>query len=237
MIDVFSNDLEFFDYYLKMFATRCTDNCFSSYLYYLENEVMKNNPGVRFDLGTLELIRQNTLEGNINAVNYLYKNEEIINLYPHHIQQAAAHINDAMGIAYGYRKTAVAINRDVSFAPAPAQSIPSKMMSLLDNYHNIWNVRDIFEREALLHIKLVRIQPFEDGNKRVAQFITGYNLFRNGYAPIIIAEADKEKYLSFIDNDDVGGFASFIKEKTQEELEYINKLRKEFDATKGSVIK
>ena len=35
--------------------------------------------------------------------------------------------------------------------------------------------RDIYEREALFHIGLMRIHPFEDGNKRTAKIIMNAN--------------------------------------------------------------
>ena len=39
----------------------------------------------------------------------------------------------------------------------------------------------IYEREALFHIGLMRIHPFEDGNKRTAKIIMNANFFKKNY--------------------------------------------------------
>lgn len=229
MLDIFNNDKDFFNYYVEQFPGRYTDSCFSSFLYYIVNELEKNNPNIIVNPNELQLLREETLQSNTNAVNYLFNSyEDIDRLFPHHIQQTAYYINEQSGFSYGYRKTEVAINRKVSFTPASPRLIPSRMMSIIDNYHNVWVDRDVFEREALLHILLVQTQPFEDGNKRTAQLITGFNLLQAGCAPILIKEEDKDMYLKFIDDNDVVGFANFMRENSMGEFAYINKLYSQY---------
>lgn len=228
-----NNNPDFFTRYLKTLPSKYTENCFSSFLYYLVTQLKKSNPNIVFNNAELEKVRENTLISNTNAMKYLFDCFNTIDkIYPHHIQQTAFLINEPEGFSYGYRKTAVEINREVSFKPALAREIPSKMMSLLDSYHNIWNFRDPFEREALLHIGIVKIQPFEDGNKRTAQLVTGFNLLKSGYAPMLISQQDKDRYIQYIDEDDVIGFAKFMKENSNLELEHIMELYNEYDGEK-----
>lgn len=230
MLDIFNNNKEFFNYYVEKYPGRYTESCFSSFLYYIVNELEKNNPTVIVDPNELQLLREETLRCNTNAINYLFNScDEVMRLYPNHIQQTAFLINEQSGFSYGYRRTEVAINRAVSFTPVSPRLIPSRMMSIIDNYHNVWGGRDPFEREALLHILTVQTQPFEDGNKRTAQLITSFNLLQSGFAPILIKEEDKDKYLNFIDDNDVVGFANFIKENSMGEFAYINDLYGQYE--------
>ena len=210
MIVKFEKDPLFYEYYLSNFAERYSKTCYSSLIYYLVHELKANNPGFIFNQNDLDQLRKNTLKSTSDAMNYLFNNtDKIERLYPHHIQKIAELINEPSGYSYGYRKTAVAINRNVNFSPAEAREIPFRMMSLIDNYYNVWNQNDIFEREAIFHLTLVRIQPFEDGNKRTVQILTGFNLLQNNYAPILFTEEDKDKYMNFINNNDVKSFANF----------------------------
>jgi prophage maintenance system killer protein len=225
MMDAILNNREFYEYYLNDYAERCTKSSYSSLIYYLVNVLGKENPNVKINPRDLESINENAKISNTNAINYLFNQEEVIEkLYPHNIMQTAYLITEPYGYSYGYRKTTVAINRKVSFTPVSAKDIPSKMMSLIDSYNNIWLNNDIVEKEARFHIEIARIQPFEDGNKRTAQMLTAFNLMKNGYLPIVITEEDRNKYIEFIDKYDVKGFANFIREKEKFEQVYITEL-------------
>ena len=233
MIEKFEKEPLFYDYYLTDFTERCSKTCYSSFLYFLVHELKANNPGFTFNQADLDHLRRNTLESTQNAMHYLFNStDKIERLYPHHIQKTAELINEPAGYSYGYRKTAVAINRSVNFKPADAVQIPSRMMSLLDNYYNVWNQNDLFEREAAFHLSLVRIQPFEDGNKRTVQILTGFNLLQNNCAPILFAEEDKNKYIDFIDNNKIKEFAIFLREKSALEMKYIDELYDKFTLEK-----
>lgn len=80
---------------------------------------------------------------------------------------------------------------------------------------------NIYEKEARFHIEFVRIQPFEDGNKRTARIITNYNLYRQNLPPIIIEGIEIKKYFSYINNYDIDGFTEFIRQKSTEEYQRI----------------
>lgn len=75
------------------------------------------------------------------------------------------------------------------------------------------------KKEARFHIDFVRIQPFEDGNKRTARIITNYNLCRQNRAPVIIKGTETEEYFNFINEYDTDGFSNYLKKKSQEEFE------------------
>ena len=121
----------------------------------------------------------------------------------------------------GYRKTQVYVKKATTFVPPKATELPFKMMYLLNNYYNISNELDVFEREARFHIEFVRSQPFEDGNKRCAKIITAFNLMKQNKAPIIIKAAETDEYFGYIDNYDVEGMTNFIKRKSDEELKVL----------------
>ena len=90
--------------------------------------------------------------------------------------------------------------------------------SAFDSYHNIWLNLDTYEREARLHIELVRIQPFEDGNKRAARILTNFNLCYQNKAPVIITGSETDEYFGYIDDYDVEGMRKFLDKKSHEEL-------------------
>ena len=98
-------------------------------------------------------------------------------------------------------------------------SIYYSIYSLLDNYYNVWTYRDVYEKEAEFHIMLMRIHPFEDGNKRAAKILMNANFVKQNYPPVIITEGDTELYYKFINNQDVMGFAKFLKERSLQELQ------------------
>lgn len=124
-------------------------------------------------------------------------------------------VNRSAGIS-GFRKINVLSGSD--FVPAEPRQIQFLLMSLLDNYYNIWSDLDIYEREARFNIEFMRIHPFEDGNKRISKLILNSNLCKNDCAPVIITNEDTEMYYNFINNQDYAGFAQFLKQRSNIEL-------------------
>ena len=104
--------------------------------------------------------------------------------------------------------------------------VPQAVYSAFDSYHNIWNDLDVYEREARLHIELVRIQPFEDGNKRSARILTNFNLLKNNKAPIVIPASQTDEYFDYIDNYDIEGLANLFRKNSVEEFEVMVSLLK-----------
>lgn len=183
---------------------------------------------MRLAIGNVEMENRNgnidltnkTIElyNNINAFsNILEKNPE--RLTPYDVVDVAEDVNNNINFFdKGFRKTQVEVIQAKNFFPIEAQLIPQAMYSLFDSYHNIWNILPIYEKEARLHIELVRMQPFEDGNKRTARTITNFNLCKQNKAPVIISGNETDTYFDFIDNYDVIGFSNFLKQKSEEEL-------------------
>ncbi|MDP1726824.1 MAG: Fic family protein [Bacteroidota bacterium] len=64
---------------------------------------------------------------------------------------------------------------------------------------------------AILHYKLVRIHPFDDGNGRISRLLMNYVLLKNNLPPVVIKSADKRNYLSALNSADAGDLNSFIK--------------------------
>lgn len=153
---------------------------------------------------------------NINAFLKLIKNNQAIT--PYDAIEIANDINCNEGISKGFRKIQVEI-RIADFFPIPPYMVPQAIYSLFDNYNHTWRDLDIYEKEARFHIELVRIQPFEDGNKRTARIVTNYNLYRQNCSPVIIEENETKTYFSFINNYDIKGFTKYLKAKSKEEFQ------------------
>lgn len=66
------------------------------------------------------------------------------------------------------------------------------------------------ETAALLHYKLVRIHPFDDGNGRTARLLMNYELLRNDFPPVIIKSSDKKNYLFALNKADAGDLSAFV---------------------------
>lgn len=183
---------------------------------------------VRLAIGNLEMEDSNseiispnrTIEMYNNLVaftNILEKNPDKIS--PYDVIEVAYDVNkDVNFFDKGFRKTQVDVNKATNFFPIEANRVPQAIYSIFNAYHNIWNILPVYEREARLHIELVRLQPFEDGNKRTARIITNFNLCKQNKAPVIISGKETEQYFSFIDNYDVKGFTEFLKKKSDEEF-------------------
>lgn len=134
------------------------------------------------------------------------------------IQKIGDIINYSQGLS-GFRKINVYPGDNATFTPVKPNQIYTHLYSLIDNYYNIWSELDPFLREAMFHINLMRIHPFEDGNKRCAKIILASNLLKSFCAPIIITEEDTKEYYEYINDCNYTAFAEFLRQRSKLEMD------------------
>ena len=128
----------------------------------------------------------------------------------------------------GYKKT----NNDIlsaSFTPTDKKNVPIEMQKLFADYKNDFGMDiknpeepgispkeryeracNIFRREALFHIRFIRIHPFNDGNGRTGRIILNYHLLKEGLAPAMISHVLADDYRKCINDYDVEGLAKML---------------------------
>ena len=60
-----------------------------------------------------------------------------------------------------------------------------------------------------LHVRFIRIHPFDDGNGRGVRMLLNYVLLRLGLLPLVIKSRDRRRYLDVIALSDAGEFQAF----------------------------
>lgn len=153
--------------------------------------------------------------------NVLHRNPEKIG--PYDLIDIAADINTGI-YNKGFRKTQVEVKKAQNFYPPAPYEIQGRIYSLFDSYHKIWFDQPIYEKEARLHIELVRLQPFEDGNKRSTRVLTNFNLIKQNKAPVIISGVETDEYFSYIDDYNVDKMAELLQNKSEQEFEIMMEL-------------
>lgn len=78
-------------------------------------------------------------------------------------------------------------------------NVDNKMLELRNKYENEWQNLTVFERASNLHIALINIHPFSDGNGRTARLIMNYELIKNNYPPVLINESQKLSYYAMLE--------------------------------------
>lgn len=86
---------------------------------------------------------------------------------------------------------------EVSFTKK--ELVETRMLELKNKYENDWQSLTVFERAVNLHMAVINIHPFSDGNGRTARLIMNYELIKNDYPPILINESQKISYYSIIE--------------------------------------
>ena len=125
-------------------------------------------------------------------------------------------INKNIRDTEGYRKVQVFIRGSEHIPPAP-EKVPNLMNYFVYNYNN--DEQDIFTKIAKYHIEFEKIHPFEDGNGRTGRLLLNYELLKNNLSPVVIAKEDRVKYFEFIKNNDITGFAQWLKDLSNAEEE------------------
>ena len=222
MFAEFLTQNEFFDEYIKLYATRFTMGS----LRIEDNET---------DLTSKK--RAIELYNNMKAFTKLIK-ENPSKLTPYDVIDIADIVNKNLKFYdKGFRKTQVEV-RGATFTPTIPSLVTPEMYSLFDCYNNVWNILNPYEREARFHIKFIKIHPFEDGNGRTGRIITSYNLCKSNKAPIIINSQERSKYFKYISENNVDSLALMFEKKSKEELEVMVELYKTIcgDEIKNSIL-
>lgn len=222
MFAEFLTQNEFFDEYIKLYATRFTMGS----LRIEDNET---------DLTSKK--RAIELYNNMKAFTKLIK-ENPSKLTPYDVIDIADIVNKNLKFYdKGFRKTQVEV-RGATFTPTIPSLVTPEMYSLFDCYNNVWNILNPYEREAKFHIKFIKIHPFEDGNGRTGRIITSYNLCKSNKAPIIINSRERSKYFKYISENNVDSLALMFEKKSKEELEVMIELYKTIcgDEIKNSIL-
>jgi len=141
----------------------------------------------------------------------------------------------------GFKKT----NNDIigtNFIPVDKKEIPAEIQRLFYDYRNGFGkeildpneksisaaeknrrLLQVFEREALFHIKFERIHPFNDGNGRTGRILINFNLLKQNIAPILITDVMSDEYRRCINDYDVSGLAQlFLSSSSQQITNWIS---------------
>ena len=198
----------------EVFSQLLQDEDFKSkYFYGYLDRFVYSSTDLKNDLG--ESTRQAAIVNLLDAFKYVIDNEEEY-LTPQDLISIGNIVNKGRYI--GLRKVNVSAGEYANWDPVPKEQLYFHLYSLFDNYYNGWKDLDVYEREAYFHIMLMRIHPFEDGNKRTAKILLNANLVKNNHPPVVISKGETQIYYDFINNMDFEGFANFIKEKSLQEL-------------------
>ena len=92
------------------------------------------------------------------------------------------------------------------------------------------------ELALLAHYELVTIHPFSDGNGRTARLLMNLVLIQNGYPPAIIQKRERERYVTSLEQAQLGGsreqFDKLIIKAVERSLDIYLKAAKGEDAPK-----
>lgn len=121
-------------------------------------------------------------------------------------------------ISHGYRKIGSYLADTKTLIPT-SDEIQPRMQLLIENYETTWKELEPLEREARFFLEMIRIHPFEDGNRRTAQLLVNAHLLEEGYAPVIISDDVKQEYFSSIDQNNVEGMVELFHRQSAREYE------------------
>ena len=127
-----------------------------------------------------------------------------------------------------YRHGAVRISGTDYTPPNPA-----KVPALMQEVYALLKARggEPIEAASRIHQRFVDIHPFVDGNGRTARLLLNLYLMRNGYPPVIILRAERQKYIRTImqsrAENDIAPFANFVAKAVERSLDiYLDSLGK-----------
>ena len=108
-----------------------------------------------------------------------------------------------------YRDCGVRITGSEWLPPPPAE-VPPRMTRLIQWFNNNRARLHPLELGAILHMRLVQIHPFTDGNGRISRLLMNWVLRRAGYPMFYIENRDKARYYAAIEKADRGDLKAFV---------------------------
>lgn len=137
-----------------------------------------------------------------NAFKYIFeildKNEDIITIIKTLHQIVGSGIIEGAG-EYKERENYLITSNGTEIDFTHPKDVEKVMQELKEKYNNEWKDLTAFEKAVRLHMAVINIHPFADGNGRVARLIMNYELIKNNYPPVIINESQKLSYYSVIE--------------------------------------
>lgn len=196
----------------------------------------------------MEFYRIKDLENAVNSylktIKYFLANYYNGPLYLFDIKAFAKVFFEDSGLNYNLRTTDVIIG-DNGFQPADKSRIPYLVQEILQVYNMnsggdipfsfnpVVKELDIYDNEALFHIGFVRIQPFEDGNKRMANLLTVLNFLKyygiTEVLPPIMCIDQREEYFECIRNNDYKRLGAIFRARSQSEKKEFEHLSESSD--------
>jgi Fic family protein len=95
----------------------------------------------------------------------------------------------------------------------PPELTKEEMENLIRMYREADAVHTPEVKSAWLHHRFTQIHPFQDGNGRVARALASLVFLREGLFPLVVRDADREKYIGALetaDDGDLGPLATFF---------------------------
>lgn len=137
-----------------------------------------------------------------NAFKYIFeildKNLDIITVIKNLHQIIGSNIIKGAGEYKEHDNYLINSNgEEVSFTSSDL--VETRMLELKKKYETDWQNLTVFERAVCLHMAVINIHPFIDGNGRCARLIMNYELIKNNYPPVLINETQKLSYYSIIE--------------------------------------
>jgi len=86
-----------------------------------------------------------------------------------------------------------------SYVPPSWQTLEKEIAQFFKWYKSEGRKLHPVELASLLHLKLVSLQPFVDGNSRIARLLMNWVLWKKGYPPANLPVSDLEEYYKTLD--------------------------------------
>ncbi|MEE9355626.1 MAG: Fic family protein [Methylococcaceae bacterium] len=112
--------------------------------------------------------------------------------------------------------------------------VPKLMLEFVTNTFHKAACFDPVELATIAHYELVTIHPFVDGNGRTARLLMNLVLLQNGYPPAIISKRQRERYITSLEQAQLGGsrsnFDNLIAKSVEKSLDIYLKAAKGEDS-------